>query len=568
MRYFYTHTATQAATGFFTCRPDPSLSLADCLVHLAAHPLDDFMRRHLLQHLAGLPAEEVATALAAQAHAPACAALACELRLVSPELARCLNPANFPLPASAEAEATSLALLGMERLPDKEVHAAWNALYADNIQGHRALPAPDKTGLPELFPEPAAPGLPCLGVPFTACFPLSLAAVQARHTATPGPAYVRPSTEETAALAEERLAEAGILAGVEKRHTSSLSPVALLRPWNVSLRVRLGRHDFSLKGEATTYGRGLSVAAARASCLMEMVERASAYLPVTEEGVENRTKPAPLLRARLSELRASGRESLDPNDFPLEVAYADAPLYWMPGHAATGREMLVPVQMAGLFCNLDEIRLFESPGSTGLATGNTLEEAKVAALLEIIERDAEAVTPFAKSGCFVLEAREARLAALLKDYTDRGINVHFQDLTGPLGVPVYQCFVMSPKGTVARGYGAGLSGQKAALSALTETPFPYPDGGFSGPQLRNLPRRVLEELPDWSLESPSRNLAMLEELLAAAGRAPVYVELSRADLGFPVVRAFVPGFELAADRDLYSRVPWRLYRNHERMWSG
>ena len=86
--------------------------------------------------------------------------------------------------------------------------------------------------------------------------------------------------------------------------------------------------------------------------------------------------------------------------------------------------------MAGLFCNLDEVRLFDTPGSTGLATGNTMEEAKVAALLEIMERDAEAVTPFSKTNCFSLGAGDARVAALLADYAARGINVQFQDLTG------------------------------------------------------------------------------------------------------------------------------------------
>ena len=77
--------------------------------------------------------------------------------------------------------------------------------------------------------------------------------------------------------------------------------------------------------------------------------------------------------------------------------------------------------MAGLFCNLDEVRLFDTPGSTGLATGNTMEEAKVAALLEIMERDAEAVTPFSKTNCFSLGAGDARVAALLADYAARGI---------------------------------------------------------------------------------------------------------------------------------------------------
>ena len=127
---------------------------------------------------------------------------------------------------------------------------------------------------------------------------------------------------------------------------------------------------------------------------------------------------------------------------------------------------------------------------------------------------------------------------------------------------------MSPKGAIARGHGAGLSARRAVISALTETPFPYPDGGPSGPILRKLPVRNLHELPDYSLSTPDRNLAMLEDLLRRNHRPPVYVDLTRADLGFPVVRAFIPGLELAADSDVFSRVPLRLYDNYLKMFSG
>ncbi|MDL2216758.1 YcaO-like family protein, partial [Desulfovibrio sp. OttesenSCG-928-M14] len=123
-------------------------------------------------------------------------------------------------------------------------------------------------------------------------------------------------------------------------------------------------------------------------------------------------------------------------------------------------------------------------------------------------------------------------------------------------------FVMGPKGTLARGYGAGLSGAQAALSALTETPFPYPDGGPSGPMLRKLPTRLLHELPDYSLASPAANLALLEELLISNNRPPAYVTMTRRGLDFPVVRALVPGMQLSADSDAFSRVPLRLYMSH------
>ena len=614
IQYKYTHTQTEATTGYFSCEPHPVPTLDAALACLVEHPFDEFMRRHILNRMTALPAEEAAGIIRrtfAGSIPPPIQALIQELALLAPLWAQ-EDPLFTPDPEyggdEPGAEATPLILLRWRRLPDRESHAEWGRRFAANIQQHRALPEPAAMGLPPLYPDVERPlqsafeqpgstrssaggsGLPGLSPAFTAPFPAHLRTVHAEHAALqPADAvpHLRPPSEETAALAEERLTAAGIIAGGQMRHTASLSPIALLRPWSIRVNVRRDRHHHSLEGQATTYGRGLSVPDARASCLMEMVERASAYLSLFEDGIQGLASPASLLSGARTSIMADHGQALDPNDYPLEVPYRDAPLTWMAGqrpvaarsdgkNAETGavpreERVYVPVQMASLFCNLDEIALFAAPGSTGIATGCTVEEARLAALLEILERDAEATTPFSKASCFTLRADPAldpAIAGLMADYAARGINVQFQDLTGPMGVPVYKCFVMSPKGAIARGHGAGLSARRAVISALTETPFPYPDGGPSGPLLRKLPVRNLHELPDYSLSTPARNLAMLEDLLRRNHRPPVYVDLTRADLGFPVVRAFIPGLELAADSDVFSRVPLRLYDNYLRMFSG
>ena len=577
MRYIYTHTSTEATTGYFSCEPSPPPFLSEALAHLAAHPLDDFMRRHLIAKVNGLPPQELTEALRElyphNAFPQAILTLLEEFSLLNPALAE-----RLPSPGSAASggqdrdaeDGTSLIFQRWGRLPDREAQRAWGAVFDANMRGHRALQSPDEIGLAPLYrdavPESSLPGLRSV---FTAPFTVSLPEIHAAWKArTDGQtAYQRPPSAATAALAEERLARLGVIAGPEMRHTASLSPIALLRPWNIRLHVRCGRHEHTLEGQGTTYGRGLSLADARASCLMEMVERASMYFSVSDGGIEDRAAPTPLRRARRSELLHEDLAALDPNNFPLEVPYEDSPLYWLQGASAAGTPVYVPAQMAGLFCNLDEIALFDAPGSTGIATGCTLEEAKLAAILEILERDAEATTPFSKASCFTLEADDdSFIAALLADYKARGINVQFQDLTGPLGVPVYKCFVMSPKGAIAAGHGAGLSARKALVSALTETPFPYPDGGPSGPLLRKLPLLKLEDLPDYSLPAPAAALAMLEDLLERNDRPPIYADMTHAGLAFPVVRCCIPGLELAADRDGFSRVPYRLYQNYLRLF--
>ncbi len=613
MHYKYTHAQTEATTGYFSCEPHPPLSLDAALAHLAKCPLDDYMRRHLLTRMQAMPPQELPSAFARACPSlslpPPLHALARELILLHPSLAPLLEifvPGSLQTdgnatqirgcrgavppagcgqsphpdkmasttisPESPNEPATPLILLRWQRLPDRDLHRAWGAVFADNIQRHRALQTPEATGLEPLYrmqdgvPVNLVEGAPELSPAFTRPFVRTVAEV--RKDLAQGSAaqpHTRLPAEEVAALAEERLTALGIIAGKEMRHTASLSPIALLRPWNIALQVTQGRHRHTLEGQATTYGRGLALADARASCLMEMAERASAYLSVSDDCVENRAEETSILRGPRSQLLKAGHAALDPNDFSLETPYTDASLAWMPGHTPEGGTVYVPVQMASLFCNLDEISLFDSPGSTGIATGMTMEEAKVAALTEVFERDAEATTPFAKASCFTLrvdDADDALLAALLRDYAAQGINVQFQDLTGPMGLPVYKCFVMGLKGAIARGHGAGLSARRALVSALTETPFPYPGGGPSGPLLRKLPVKALGELPDSSLATPAQNLALLERTLAANGRSPVYVDLTRRDLGFPVVRALVPGMEPAADSDAFTRVPVRLYANY------
>lgn len=571
LAYSYTHTGTEATTGYFSCEPPQDMTMEQALAWLAVHPMDDFMHRHLLRRLGEMSPEELAKLGPTLQASPVLEALFCELCALAPEgsplratLTEILEGLSTTSEASPAAIAerlgayTPLPYIGWAALPDRELHQAWCRLFSDNIQNHRMLPHPEDNDLAPLYAdeEPATRPEP----PITA--------VHARLAGAPGTPWSRPPAHETAQKALEVLVENDIIAGVEMRHEASLSPIALLRRWRLDLGVRNGGLAYTLRGEATTYGRGLSLADARASYAMEMVERASSYANVGPEGILGLTRPQPLRKARHSELVAEGLAVLDPNAIPLEVPYRDQPIHWLTGHASEANgnaPTLVPAQMVYLFCNLDEVALFTSSSSTGLASGNTLAEAKVAALTEILERDAEATTPYDRARCFRPATDDPLLRSLLEDYAARGIQIQMQDMTTEWGIPCYTCFVMSSRGKLARGTGAGLDGRRAAISALTETPYPYPRGGASGPGLRGLPERKLEDLPSFTLESPERNLALLEETLASTGHHPVYVELTRADLGLPVVKALIPGLELTADFDDCTRISRRLYRNYLRM---
>ncbi len=564
IHYAYTHTVTEATTGYFACVPEPELSLEESFTQLATAPLDDFLHRHVLRLLVALPLEELVQVH--QSHRTPEAQAIVDVLLLECAV---LNPVHaslhqtISLPSSYQ-ELTPLAYLSWNKQEDKKAHAAWAKLFAANITQHEKLPHPhemEDEGLLALYDTAQVQSLPRYTMQATA-----IDQVHAHFAASPSSAWSRPPAQDTAQRALTLLVDNAVLDGVEMRHEASLSPIALLRPWAVNMKVQNGRNNFTLQGQATTYGRGLSVAQARASYSMEMIERASSYASVQDDKIQDRDGSIPLFRARYSELKSAGHRVLDPNTLPLEAPYHDTPLYWLEAREAStdGADItqFVPAQCVFLFSNLDEVSLMMNPGSTGLASGNSLAEAKVAALTEILERDAEATMPYDRSRCFVLRSRDELMASLLDDYAARGIHIHFMDLTTEFGVPCYQAFVLGKKGEVTRATGAGLSGQKAALSALTEVPYPYPNGPASGPAIKGLPERFLEDLPDYSLESPTRNVALLEHILLERGYTPLYVDITTEDLEMPVVRAIIPGLELGAELDSFSRISARLYDNY------
>ena len=564
LAYRYAHVATEATTGYFSCEPPDDLDLEDGLDRLRLSPNDTFLHRYLLGRLRERPLSEKKTLL--RSSNPAWAALAAESLLLH-ESAESRHSGEASV-SSGELERlrdyTPLPFLDLilrERISGETgLRETWNELFRANLEKHHPLPHPDDMELPlprdiKRKLEQASAQAPSLSE-LTQVLP------------PPKRRWERPPAQHTAAMALMNLAGSGVLAGPEMRHEASLSPIGLLRTWNVDVLVELPAFSYTLQGEATTWGRGTSLAAARASYAMEMVERASAYLSCTPEGIADRLHPLPLIHAGFSELLASGHAALHPDQLSPAVPYRGQPLWWTRGTDAAGKAMLVPVQAVGLFSNLDEPELFLSPGSTGLAAGNTPEEARLSALLELFERDAESVMPWKREQCFTLAIPESQwnapVAALLTDYARRGIHVWFRDMTTEFGVPCFQSFVSRPDGTFARGAGAGLSAAGALLSALTEVPYPYPGGPASAPVPAGLPQKDLRDdrlFPDYRRESIRDELALLERLLTAHGHSPVYVDLTREDLELPVVRAIAPGLASSADFDRFASPSPRLFRN-------
>lgn len=555
MQYELRLATTASGVGYFGCYPVMEASFDESLAYLRQCPLDDFMHRYLLDMIGTVDEPSAGGILEmARGRDPVVVALIYEASLSFDHLA--------PLQSRFESEEIKSLLpyssqidIKWSLLPDRELHSAWVRLFSENVSSHRELPSLEQTGLPPLYDPEALRSAASPGAHIRDIYEkLSKSAL--RSPSAPLPA------KEAARLALERLQAIDVIAEEEKRHASSLSPFAFFRRWRVKSSTKSGRHDFTFSGIQTSWGKGLTEDAARASYAMEMVERCSSFASIGPEGILDTLEAHPLVHGSFGELEAAGRAALDPNRLSLEVPYADEPLYWIEAmqQGRSGPEpVLVPVQCVYLFSNLDEISLFSGLGSTGLASGTIREQAKVSGLLEVIERDCEGTTPFDPKRCFRLEAEDPAVRELLASYEAKGARVQFQDLSREHGVPCYKCFVIDGQGQIVKGTGAHLDAKRALLSALTETTYPFPEGPPSSPGLEGLPAVRFEDLPNYSTKDYALDLNILETVLASNGYTPIYVDLTRKDLGFPVVKAIVPGMEWMADFDRFSRVSPRMF---------
>ncbi len=564
MQYELRLESTTSGVGYFGCHPVKEGSFDEYLAYLRQRPFDDFMHRYLLEMIGRLDEANAAGMLElARGRDPIVVALLYEasfsFRHLAPLQSRLSREEILSLlPYTPQID------IKWSLLPDRELHYAWVRLFEENASSHRDLSLLEDAGLAPLYEGESSMSTPGAGAHVREIHAkLSQSAVLPPNVALPA--------EEVALLALRRLQSIDVIAGSETRHSSSLSPYGFLRKWRVETAVRNGRHDFTFSGIQTSYGKGLTREAARASYSMEMVERCSSFASVGPEGILGYVEDYPLTHATYGELAANGDAALDPNSLGLEAPYEDEPLYWMRAQRqglSGPKPALVPAQCVFLFCNLDEINLFSGLGSTGLASGITMEQAKMSALLEVIERDCEGTTPYDPARCFRVEAEAPDVGALLAEYETKGVRVQFQDLGKSHGVPCYKCFVVGPRGQIVKGTGAHLDAKRALLSALTETPYPFPGGPPSSAGPERLPTVRFEELPDYSTGDSTRDLSILEAVLGSNGYTPIYVDLTRKDLGIPVVKAIVPGMEWMADFDRFSRISPAMYASFMKSKTG
>lgn len=374
------------------------------------------------------------------------------------------------------------------------------------------------------------------------------------------------SPEETLGRLEPHFAELGItrLANVTGLDRVGIPVVMAMRPNSRSV--------------AVSQGKGVDLAAAKASALMESVETWHAErisLPTLYGSVEDLGQRVALAdlnqfpatsssrfaaSSRLLWIEASDLLSGDGHWIPYEMVHTDYTVPTPPGH--------------GCF-----------PCSTnGLASGNHLLEAQCHAICEVIERDATTLLHhmprrerYARR-VDLTTVDDAECRAILDKMTAANLEMAVWETTSDIGIASFYGLLLPAEGTVEHiGAGAGTHPSRAiALSrTLTEaiqTRLTYISGArddlleqeftLSGIEHKAVaarqligsgsPERSFLAVPTIEQDKLDDDLRLLLSRLAACGIDRVYsVDLSRSELPVSVVRIVIPQLEPPHDDDSY-----------------
>jgi ribosomal protein S12 methylthiotransferase accessory factor len=344
-------------------------------------------------------------------------------------------------------------------------------------------------------------------------------------------------------------------------------------------------------------GKGMTEAEAKAGCLAEAVERYCAVFQGTERRVRARAEDLPEKAAAPPELasysdaqyagrsrwnRSHGNFQRVPEPFDPAIA-----IEWSPATSLVGgATVFLPTAYCYLQYRDPQAGEYCYANSNGCAAGNVREEALLQGLLELIERDAIALWWYNRArrpGVDVESFREPRLNRIADRLRDRGRSLAVLDLTTDLGMPVFAAVSAGNGGRRPLfGFGAHLDARVAMTRALTElaqvlstapaaeAPRKVDLSGSVRDYRRWLraatlenqpyltPSRITRKAGDWTTAAPDGLLDCLNVLLGRCSRAGLDVlalDLTRADIGFPVVRVVAPGL-----RQCWAQFgPGRLY---------
>jgi ribosomal protein S12 methylthiotransferase accessory factor len=324
---------------------------------------------------------------------------------------------------------------------------------------------------------------------------------------------------------------------------------------------------------AVSQGKGLTLAAAKASALMESVEAYHAEritLPLKIGSLEELRYTH--LMVDVAQLPTTRNSPFHPNLQLLWIAGRDLiedETVWVPYELVHTQYTMHPRVGAGSF----------TATSNGLASGNHLLEAISHGICEVVERDATTLWSLLdpesadRTRLDLASVDDAGCREVIDKYERARVAAAVWETTSDVGIPSFLCMIRDESGDAMGalystiGMGCHPSRAIALLRALTEAAQSrltaisgsrddvvrnvyerslnpdVLDREFSMMQVRG-PLRHFRDGPDWDAPSFEEDVAWELERLHSAGIQRVIVtDLSKPEFGLPVVRVIIPGLE-------------------------
>lgn len=338
---------------------------------------------------------------------------------------------------------------------------------------------------------------------------------------------------------------------------------------------------------SVSQGKGATHDAAKVSALMESIEYWHAEhidLPLRSDSYRRLSTLVPTIDVSLLPLRG-GLDSIAPTfaeTRAVATLNADKPMLWIEGRELlSDSELWVPYETVTYNrVGLDYAANTFQVTSCGLASGNDVPEATLHALCEIIERDALTMwwapdRPAYRDSMIANDSiTDPTCQWLLEQLRAAGLDIFIWDVTSDLGVPVFQACIVEPDDLPewrsfgpCWGYGCHSDPAIALSRAITEAAqsrvtviVSSRDDNYNRQYVSQndpavtasaralfasvKPERTFADRPTADTGTIDGNLRGVLDAVERTGTGPVAcVDITKPELGIPVVKVIAPGLE-------------------------
>jgi ribosomal protein S12 methylthiotransferase accessory factor len=316
-----------------------------------------------------------------------------------------------------------------------------------------------------------------------------------------------------------------------------------------------GEDATRLTGAKKQMGKGATPAQSEASALMELVERFSFFSFINHHPFSLHTFGEMQSQAvSPAALRLSLHDVATPPK-PCQAFLQDFPMRWVAARNLTrGEDQWVPIDW---FYLINEYN--------GPAAGNTLEEAILQSLCEVVERHVGSIVSHEKQPTPKIDLKSLKDPAaleLVEKLQHQGIELYLHDFSLDTGIPTVGALAFDPatfpeKSEIVFTAGTTSNPEKSLCRALTEiaqlagdfeshtsyrpTLPKYATLEEAGYLMNHQPTVPIRDLPNLDDDNLRVEIESCVRALQRNGLEVLVVNVTHPDLGIPTVYTIIPG---------------------------